>query len=706
MSDDGDRGIDDGNDSSRETANVDDGRETANVDDGRETANVDDGAHEVADVDDASREMADGDDNGRGVGGGDDDDTGDFDEYTLPERLTGGSRLAGHVLPAVLVVTVLASVVRLVDLGGRVFHWDEGRVGYWILRFDQTGEFFYRPIIHGPFLPVVNNAVFDVLPPSDFAARLPVALVGGLLPLTVLLLRDRLSNRETLAVALVLAVDPVLLYYSRFMRSDVLVAAFSFTAFALAIAAIDRRNGLYAVPAAAAMALAFTAKENALVYVLCLAGAAVLMIDHRLVAVASRTGSLLDAVVDAGLTALRALDDWTAEKRVRTAAERRLEPHTSGAGRDRAAAAVHLGVWVPVVTLLTAGTFLTVVTFFYAPRPDLWQALGGTRPLAPVIEAGTVGAAEKFVDHWVSGGGGNPYLAFVWDLLQTLVYGSGVVVILGVIGFFADGYAGKNRRLVAFTSYWAAVSLLGYPVGTDIQAPWLAVHVVVPLAVPAGVGLVHVIDSFETSLTAEDGVRLGVTGLVLLAAAGGVVVPNADYWNAADREDEEILQWAQPENDVQETLQTVEAVARHNEGTDVLYVGTETPRGERTRLWVGNESALDSAPPTAYWHSRLPLPWYTERANATVTSTAPSARFDGLPDDPPPVVVAYDWDRGNLSRQLPGYTAHEHDFKLWGEEIVVFLDRSAVSAAQSDTVGHEPSNPRSTEPREMRWNPE
>ncbi|MFB6256868.1 MAG: hypothetical protein ABEH58_09130, partial [Haloplanus sp.] len=40
-----------------------------------------------------------------------------------------------RTLRAVLATTALALAVRLVGLGARIFHWDEGRVGYWILRY-------------------------------------------------------------------------------------------------------------------------------------------------------------------------------------------------------------------------------------------------------------------------------------------------------------------------------------------------------------------------------------------------------------------------------------------------------------------------------------------------------------------------------------------------------------------------------------------
>ena len=97
---------------------------------------------------------------------------------------------------AVLAIAALALLARLVFLGERVAHWDEGRVGYDILRYVATGAWEYRPIVHGPFLPQVNRFVFELLGASDFTARLVVAVVGGLFPLSALLFRERLRDRR------------------------------------------------------------------------------------------------------------------------------------------------------------------------------------------------------------------------------------------------------------------------------------------------------------------------------------------------------------------------------------------------------------------------------------------------------------------------------------------------------------------------------
>lgn len=165
---------------------------------------------------------------------------------------------------------------------------------------------------------------------------------------------------------------------------------------------------------------------------------------------------------------------------------------------------------------------------------------------------------------------------------------------------------------------------------------------------------------------------------MLVASVGGVAAANVDYWNASTGEDSEVLQWAQPANDLQATLDDVERVSAANSGTDVLLYGTHPPDSDETHFYVENESAPLDGPS---WHSRLPLPWYFESAGVERTSSAPDANVSEVTADAPPVVIAYEWDRAELESELDGYVARQHAFKLWSEDVVVFIDEDALDAA-------------------------
>jgi uncharacterized protein (TIGR03663 family) len=571
--------------------------------------------------------------------------------------------LASRTFLALLGLSLLALLIRVVSLGGRVMHWDEGRVGYWILRYQETGIHSYRPIVHGPFLPIVNDYLFVLLPASDFAARLPVAVVGGLFPLAAWLFRDYLDDDEVVVLGALFALNPLLVYYSRFMRNDVLVAAFSVVALGLLVRTLVTRRLGYLVGAGAFMGLAFTTKENALLYVACFLGAGVLLLDHRLVR-ETRTGTRLSDVL---------AETWP------TAASRWVQGGEATFERGLARFGLHVAGAV--------AAFFLVVVFFYAPRPDLWAALSNPATLPGLLEESTVGPAERFYGTWVDGGHqDNDYLPFLYGYLETFVYGAPVVLAFGVVGALLDRYSPTNpgfRPLVAFAVYWGLASVVGYPLATDIEAPWAVVHAVVAFAIPASVGLAFVVRAGLDSLRDDDRVSTGLAALVLLAAIGGTMGANVAYWNSTEEADKEVLQWAQPGNDLRESIVDVRAVAEANEGTDVLFYGTTTPGGDSVELYVSDESSADTPPPGGpAWHSRLPLPWYLELSGAEVTSTSPDTPPEEALADAPPVVVAHDWDRSEIEPHLEGYTAREHDFKLWGEHVVVFVDEDALRQAR------------------------
>jgi uncharacterized protein (TIGR03663 family) len=190
---------------------------------------------------------------------------------------------AGRRRGVVLIVVAIAAVgllARVVGLGDRPFHWGEARVGYWSLRFAASGAFEYRPVAGGPFLYVVDRWVFATAGASDATARAVVAAIGGLLPLVALAYRRWLGGTATVALAALLAFDPLLVYYSRFLRGEVPLVAAGLLAVAaawIALADGDRR-ATYAAAVAAAVALATSG--FAVVTVACWLVAGVLVLDH------------------------------------------------------------------------------------------------------------------------------------------------------------------------------------------------------------------------------------------------------------------------------------------------------------------------------------------------------------------------------------------------------------------------------------------
>jgi uncharacterized protein (TIGR03663 family) len=577
----------------------------------------------------------------------------------LPERLRA------HPVPvALLCLAAIAVGVRLYALGARVFYYDEVWFGYWVIQTIEHGDWTYRPILHGPFYARVNGIVFQLLGANDWTARLVPALMGGLLPLSAWLFRKRLDRAEVLALGVILAANPILLYYSRFMRKDLPLAALMLLTLGFLVRAADTGRLRYAYAAAFSLGWAFATKESVLLWLLAWAGGAVLVLDRRLLRARDTAGGPRD-VIARGWTRLgRSVSHWN----------------------------VHLGG--------TALLALAVVVYAYAPRAGetrsvgLWQALGGEFGQLPtVLDAATAGALHKALSYWISGGiQGHPYLPYFQDTVRTLLAGALGICLLAAVGFLWDRYGGERPRdLVGFNTYVGGAAIVGYPLANNLPVPWSTIHAVVPLAIPAAVGAVAVLRwaGVGTDQPADLGSRgpdrRRVARLVVAVVLLGALFANAvavgiqtsyvaPHESPIEDGGSEIVYYAQPPATLREPIRQIYRVAADGgDDTDVLYVG---------RPLTSPYAPADTLPADASWHlhrplvlGRIPLPWYTATAGADVADVDGAA---AIGEDPPPIVVTTPARRDGVAHALgPAYTGTLYWLDGRGDRKIVVFVREA-----------------------------
>ncbi len=122
-------------------------------------------------------------------------------------------------------VAIGAIGFRFWDLGSRALHHDESIHAQWswdLLR----GNYTHSPVFHGPFYYHLQGSMFFLFGANDYTSRLSAAVFGSIIVFLPLLLRRWLGPVGTFAAVALLAFSPTLVYYSRFLREDIYMAAF------------------------------------------------------------------------------------------------------------------------------------------------------------------------------------------------------------------------------------------------------------------------------------------------------------------------------------------------------------------------------------------------------------------------------------------------------------------------------------------------
>ena len=174
-------------------------------------------------------------------------------------------------LVALALLTVGALCFRLPDRGNRPFHGDEAVHAFKFRDLWQRGVYRYDPNeYHGPTLyyaalPVValrGRASFSALQESDL--RLATVIAGAALVAALGLFADGLGKRATLAAALLAALSPALVFYSRYFIQETLLALFTLVFLGCAWRYSRRTCPGWAAGTGAAAGLMIATKETAL----------------------------------------------------------------------------------------------------------------------------------------------------------------------------------------------------------------------------------------------------------------------------------------------------------------------------------------------------------------------------------------------------------------------------------------------------------
>lgn len=403
-----------------------------------------------------------------------------------------------------LIILLSALLIRMYELGARVFHHDESIHASFTLKLLDTGEYTYQPSYHGPFLFHTTAIIFHYLGINDATARLIPVFFGVASILLLFLLEKEIGKRGVLWSAFLIAFSPSMVYYSRFFRNDLTIVFCTLATVAGGIRYLENLNTRKRYPylflVASSLAVAVASKENAYLVILMFGAYGGLYLIYRF------------------------YSDW---KKENLSLIKALQLKGSA-----------------ILPFLPELFFSILLFFFIAMMFYTSYFRYYTTPFEIV---------EKAFAHWTEMHRiqrlGGPFYYYIPILLlyeiPILFFG-----ILGIIHFLRK--RGKNTAFFIFLSYWAIASLLLYSYLQE-KVPWLVVHIVLPFAILAGAFLGDSFSSLESGKKpafkiARSKVRILMTGILALTLIVSLFqCISVNYYKSMDPNERMVYTQSSPE---------------------------------------------------------------------------------------------------------------------------------------------------------------
>ncbi len=182
-------------------------------------------------------------------------------------NVAAGAGNSGRERWAWTALVLLALATRLIDLGSRPYQFDEGQVSYAAYLLSARGDYHYMPVLHGPLNYELTALSHLVLGTVDAANRVPAALAGTILAGLPYALRRQLGREAAFTAGVLLCLSPTLLYYSRFSREELVLAAVTLAFVAVAAHVVCRPRRWHVEALGALLALSFATKEATFLHV-------------------------------------------------------------------------------------------------------------------------------------------------------------------------------------------------------------------------------------------------------------------------------------------------------------------------------------------------------------------------------------------------------------------------------------------------------
>jgi uncharacterized protein (TIGR03663 family) len=159
-------------------------------------------------------------------------------------------------------LTVVAAVLRAIDLGTKPMHHDEAQHAWFAWRILEGAGYAYDPVFHGPVQFYLTTVAHLILGTGEVSARAAPALMGTVAVFAPFFLRRQLGTAGALTASALLCATPSYLYFSRFAREDIYVATVTLVLLVVVLRFLDQPRRWHPPALLALLAVSFATKET------------------------------------------------------------------------------------------------------------------------------------------------------------------------------------------------------------------------------------------------------------------------------------------------------------------------------------------------------------------------------------------------------------------------------------------------------------
>jgi DNA-binding beta-propeller fold protein YncE len=185
--------------------------------------------------------------------------------HWLDQVLGSNFQISREVMIYILLI-VLAVLTRFIGLEQRVMSHDENTHVYFSWLLEQGQGYSHDPLSHGPLQFHLVALSYFLFGDNDATARFPAALFGVIAVGIVWIFRKWLGRTGAIVAAVLMLISPYMLFYSRYVRNEVLVVPLVMVTVWAMKSYVETRESKWLYVLAISMSLHFATKETAFIF--------------------------------------------------------------------------------------------------------------------------------------------------------------------------------------------------------------------------------------------------------------------------------------------------------------------------------------------------------------------------------------------------------------------------------------------------------